>query len=73
MPHEQLSTAKEVIAALNGSTAVGRLVGRSPQSASNWGAANRFPAKTFPVLTEALAERGYTAPPSLWQIVERAE
>ncbi len=69
----ELSTASEIIKALGGPTAAGRIVGRSPQSANNWRIANRFPSNTFPILTRALAERGYTAPSSLWRIIERAE
>ncbi len=66
-----LETANEVIEALGGPTRVGQLVGRSVQSAVNWRAANRFPANTFPALTDALAEHGYEAPRSLWRIIER--
>ncbi len=71
MPKE-ITTVPQVIKALGGPTATGRIVGKSPQSANNWRLANKFPAKTFPAMTSALAERGYSAPPSLWRIIERA-
>ena len=68
-----LETVSEVIDALGGPKRTGQIVGRSPQSACNWkNRAKRFPADTFPALNEALAERGYTAPSSLWRIIERA-
>ena len=70
---ENLTTARDVIVALGGPKSVTELVGSSPQSVSNWQAANRFPARTYPILTDALAAHGYTAPSSLWPIIERAE
>ncbi len=68
-----LSTAAEVIEALDGPTATGRLVGRSVQSVVNWRAANRLPADTYLILNAALEERGYTAPGSLWNMVEAVQ
>ena len=70
---KQITTVPQVIEALGGPTATGRIVGKSPQSANNWRLANRFPAKTYPALNQALAELGYTAPSSLWRIIERVE
>jgi hypothetical protein len=63
-----LQTANEVIDSLGGTTKTAKIACRSPQSVSNWRAANRLPAETFRRLTEKLAERGMEAPPELWGI-----
>ncbi len=68
-----LSTASEIIDALDGPTATGRLVGRSAQSAVNWRAANRLPADTYLILQTELRERGFEAPASLWNMLEAAQ
>jgi hypothetical protein len=69
MPNE-LVTASQVIDALGGTTKVAKLCDRSPQSVTNWRAANRLPADTFLVISEELVRIGQTAPPSLWGIKE---
>jgi hypothetical protein len=70
MPQEALRTATDVIKALDGTTAVARLTNRKPQHVTNWRATGRLPAKTFLIISRALAERGMAAPPSLWGIEE---
>ncbi len=66
-----LTSASEVIDALGGTTATSRITGRKGLTpVYNWRATGRLPADTFLVLQAKLAERGYTAPPALWGIVE---
>lgn len=63
-----LITTGAVIDALNGTGAVSRLCGRSPQAVSNWRRDDRakFPAETFVVMQAALAAIGKSAPAQLW-------
>ena len=63
---ESLTTASDVIDALDGTTAVARIAGRKPQHVTNWRASGRFPPNTYLVITEALREKGKSAPASLW-------
>lgn len=70
MPTQILTTATAVIDELGGTTAVAKLVGKTPQSVTNWRAANRLPAETFLVLSAALKKLKREAPSSLWGIRE---
>ena len=67
MQQTSLNTAKAVVEALGGPTKVGRMTGRTPQQVWNWKRANRFPGRTYLMMTEALAALGCTAPAHLWQ------
>lgn len=69
----ELATVAEVIDALGGPTATGRLVGRSPQSVVNWRASGKLPADTFLILQAELRDREILAPPSIWGIREPSE
>lgn len=73
MQHATLDSAAAVIKALGGPTKLGRLVGRTPQQAWNWRRANRFPGRTYLLMTQALADLGYTAAPELWQQISADE
>ncbi len=65
-----IRTTREVVKALGGIDGVVRLTGASADSVSAWQARlNRFPAKTYLVMTEALAEMGMSASPALWNMV----
>lgn len=71
-----LSTAAEVIEAL-GLSEVARLTGRldkegdpDPEVPRNWPKRGRLPPDTFLVITTALEQRGFSAPPTLWGIAE---
>jgi len=66
----KLDSAGEVMEALGGVDAVARLTGVTYRAAHNWKAARKFPARTHAALTAALAERGLSAPQSLWNQVE---
>lgn len=66
----ELSTTTEVFEALGGIAEVARLTRRKYNAASNWHVAGSFPSNTLMALTEALKERGYTAPASLWRMRE---
>jgi hypothetical protein len=66
----RLETSAAVIDALGGNGAVAALIGaKYRQRVSNWRKMG-FPADTFLVLTQALAEKGFEAPPSLWDMRE---
>jgi hypothetical protein len=70
----QKTSARDVIEALGGTTAVAELTGNRFLSAvSNWSKAGAFPPNTYIVLSEALAAKGHEAPVSLWGMKERAE
>jgi hypothetical protein len=66
METEPLASTKDVIKALGGSTAVGRLTGRKVQAVSNWAGFSTFPANTFLTMQAALREAGREAPAWLW-------
>lgn len=70
---KELATAAEVIEQLGGPTAIGRLVGRSAQSAVNWRTAGRLPSDTFLILQAELRSRDMSAPPAVWGILEPTE
>lgn len=67
---EPLSTVAEVVAALGGPAQVCRLTGRGASAVSMWKYRGNFSPETFVVLTEALQEKGFTAPASLWRMAE---
>lgn len=70
-PLEQIDSVDAVIEALGGLPEVQRLTeARSQQAVSNWKSRGRFSASTFLVMTQALRERGFTAPARLWGIAE---
>jgi hypothetical protein len=66
----QLSTLDEVVAALGGLSKLGRLIDRKPCTICGWRDRNTIPAKWYPVMTELLLERGFTAPRALWGFEE---
>lgn len=70
---DQLTTTREVMEALGGTSAVAKMTGRTYAAAFNWLDFKTFPTNTYLVLTEALREKGYTAPASLWGMVEPAQ
>lgn len=65
---KQLLTTDDVIGALGGPTATGRLVSRSAQAVNHWRVKNlgKFPAWTFMVLQAELKRKGFSAPLTLW-------
>jgi hypothetical protein len=69
------SSVEAVIRALEtpkvkGEKAIRDLTGRAANNVSNWKADGVFPSNTYKVLTDALAAKGYTAPPDLWRMIE---
>lgn len=68
-----LNTAAKVMDALGGNRAIQELTGGSASAVCNWRAFKRFPSNTYVAMTSALKASGYTAPPSLWRMVEPAE
>lgn len=69
----KLLTTDDVIRALGGTSALGRIVGRTPQSVNHWRGSERgkFPPWTILIIQSALKEKGLTAPASLWGIPEK--
>lgn len=75
---KQLLTTDDVIRALGGPTALGRLVGRNPQAVNHWRSSMRgkFPAWTILLIQNALeaeskkAGERLIAPASLWGVEE---
>lgn len=68
---QELHTVEEVIQQLGGSTAVMSLTGSAYVSTvSNWKKRGTFPANTRDILTEALSQRSFCAPASLWGMRE---
>ena len=63
-----LRTTLQVIEALGGYHAVATLTGRTPNAAENWKRHLAFPADTYLVMTDALSDKGFSAPPSLWKM-----
>ena len=63
-----LQTVDDVIRALGGTVKTSALAGVSPSQVSGWRHAKRLGAKTFLVLKQELAGRGFDAPASLWGI-----
>lgn len=68
MPVKSITSAAAVIQALGGTVATSRLTGRKPAAVSNWKARGRLPSATLRTLQDALAERGLSAPETLWGI-----
>ena len=65
---KELLTANEIVEVLGGTNAVSDLVGSRPSAVSNWRRMG-FPPKTFIALQAALAEKGFSADPSIWKMV----
>jgi hypothetical protein len=82
-PLIELGTVDAVLDALGGVTAVAELTGDFYSSSRRegarkheayptvhyWKQTGAFPPKTYVLLITALAEKGYTAPPSLWKMI----
>jgi hypothetical protein len=66
-----LTSTGAVIDALGGTVQTAWLVGLKPPAVSNWRHGASFPARTFLLMTEALAKRGFSAPPRLWDMEPR--
>lgn len=66
---QELSTAQQVFAALGGVRAVADITGRKYPAAFNWKMSGKFPPNTFVAMQEALRDRAYVAPDSLWGMV----
>ena len=70
-PLFQLRTMDAVIDALGGDAGVKKLTGAAQNNLGNWRKTQKkFPAHTYLIMIDALAERGYRAPPALWGITE---
>lgn len=66
---KKLRTAKDVVEALGGLTAVCELTGANTKQAWNWiGRAETFPSNTYVVMTRALRRRQAQAPAWLWNM-----
>lgn len=68
-----LETADAVFDALGGFEAVATLTGSKYKAVVNWKSAGAFPPKTYGVMIDALAEKGFAAPRPLWGMVKKAK
>jgi hypothetical protein len=66
---QELPNASAVIDALGGTVAVATFTGRRKQQVSSWRKSNSLPSKLYPLMRDALAEGGFTAPSELWGMV----
>jgi hypothetical protein len=66
-----LISATDVIAVLGGTRLAARLIGRGQSAACNWRTRDRFPPSSYPVMTQALAAKGLSAPAWLWDMEPR--
>lgn len=69
---QELSSTSEIIEALGGIGPTATLTHRNYNAVSNWKALGRFPPNTADAMRDALAKRGFTAPRSLWRMIEPA-
>ena len=67
-----LDSAAAVFEALGGVAAVAAITDATYRQAWNWKDKDKFPARTYLPLCNALAARGKTAPASLWGMAPRA-
>jgi hypothetical protein len=72
MDNKHLTSTEEIIRELGGPAKVARIVGVSPQAVCNWNALGKLQPYSYVALTEALKEKGLTAPASLWRMREPA-
>lgn len=69
----ELSTTAEVMEALGGISAVMQLTSSKYNAVHNWQSFPKFPSNTYVAMTNALREKGFHAPASLWGMKEPAE
>jgi hypothetical protein len=69
----ELKTKEEVLEALGGDHGAAALTGSDYKNVETWKRARTFPSRYFLVMTFALHQRGYTAPPELWGQVTPAQ
>lgn len=69
-PPHSLTTTAEVTEVLGGFRKLAEITGCKPKAAWNWKSFNTFPSNTFVTMRDALKAAGYTAPPSLWSMIE---
>jgi hypothetical protein len=63
---EELKTTSEVMDALGGNASVAELTRSTVKAVWNWRGFETFPSNTYVAMTEALLQRGKSAPPTLW-------
>jgi hypothetical protein len=73
MQPETLNSAAEVFNELGGNAGLEELTGSKPSTVSMWKKAGNFPTNTYLIMTQALRERGKTAPASLWGMKAKKE
>lgn len=66
MSLEVLETVDAVMEELGGNRPVATLTASKPSAVSMWRKAQSFPTNQYLIMTEALREKGKTAPASLW-------
>jgi len=64
--HMKLRDPAEIVTQLGGPSAVGNLFGFSHSAVCHWVARGFFPAATFPVIRDRIAELGHQVDEDLW-------
>lgn len=67
---KNLKTASDVVDALGGPTAAGRLCGVTTQAAWNWTATGKLPAVTYLIIRRELLKQKASAPIDLWGMID---
>lgn len=67
-----VETANDIIDTLGGTSAVAKMLKRSPQQVSNWRADGRLPSSVYLLVSNELAKYGKVASPRLFGISEPA-
>lgn len=70
---DTLDSPESVVIALGGARAVAAMSGAELSTVYNWCARKHFPARTYRAFSDALAARGFEAPPELWRMVDFSE
>lgn len=65
-----LRTTNDVFRALGGISAVAKITSSSYNASANWKSFERFPARFYLVLSDALAQRGYRVSPHLFGMAQ---
>lgn len=70
---KMIASVAELVVELGGPKKAAEILGgATPQKIVNWRASGRLPARFHIMHGRQLAERGISAPPSLWGLVEEA-
>jgi len=69
----EIGSIAELITTLGGPKAAGETLGATPQMVVNWRERGSLPSRSYLIHKTKLAERGLSAPPTLWGLSDPAE